>query len=571
MGAIIDGTRSLLRLHNIKTLLRQAQMLGLPLLQKIHDGFRYVVLNLDDGGVEKMRITAPMGAAVVIGLPDGIHLFIADHYCTAIEYVGKVHLGTYPFQVGRHFYTPARQYETSNFLPAIADTPSPALIPHPGEAFWLGRQVWIPVEGNPAKTDCEIGLNIYPDRGRAGKRTAIAAQNNVGLNTPPQVQSFITPKDTVIRAVAVSQNGYGSEDGMRVLGAYMMTNVAGDSGILNESMYALIWFYGIPPAIRDAIAYAATPQPYPVWSYAWENPGEQATVMHACSANDYIKSLNENPPVNDKWRLFFSFYTIGAGTVTTFSANNFLSVLHNLKPSYGIINGGNVDWGKAYAMLQQLIGFPVHQNNVLPDTMTFAHGGDVYTWTRPYGSVKFSRTTGLTTTSLAVPSVVANTAGARPTLTYLGDGVYFCAADKPCKQTATSGTEDKIGVLGIYKGSPFAGWTELAMPESPWKLVQVRPVRVEAGGGILCLGVVHREEAEPPVPESWNFAMLAGGAWKIMGTLNITIADPLQAAFDTCVFGDDPLVVDQMRTVPQPSPKHYITNKPYDVFVSLAP
>lgn len=215
------------------------------------------------------------------------------------------------------------------------------------------------------------------------------------------------------------------------------------------------------------------------------------------------------------------------------------------------LSGGTVtvDWTGAHRMMDQLLPIPNNKMTVPYDsTMFHGHDGNVYTWTREYGSVKFTPL-GLLSASVSVPAEVTNTEGVRPDINYSGtfDGVptYFCSCNRV-----------KEEIEATYIGSPFGSWFKLPHMPDGYTLVHVRPVTVSPTS-VFLIGVAKR--TLDPV---YQFASLTWKTdsiepWKIMGMLPFPVGD--NDNFMTGLYGVDARVNDMINF---PSPPHVLPQMP---------
>ena len=259
--------------------------------------------------------------------------------------------------------------------------------------------------------------------------------------------------------------------------------------------------------------------------YVFSGSGEEA-----CEAAIYYAAH----PDDERWRLFYSFSR--NGFLHLVSSDQFLGLLDTLS-----LHGTAGSWFKAKQMFEQLVGAYPNCNFTVPyDSIMFlGHDENLYTWTREYGSVRFT-TTGLSIASIVVPEEVETETGVRPEITYAGTfetgNLYLCICNKV-----------KEEVKAIYYGSPFVSWNILPGVAEGLTLVHARPVIVTPTE-ILLIGVIKETILVEGVPTDYYcFASLqwsldseglaSTDLWIKMGRLPFAVgnADNLQVG----LYGDD--------------------------------
>jgi hypothetical protein len=276
----------------------------------------------------------------------------------------------------------------------------------------------------------------------------------------------------------------------------------------------------------------------PIGSYAFAKEGSQQ-FLHVVNATTYIWDIPETTsaahahyaanPSDEPWRLFYS-WTNGE-TVSLVSAAQFIGLLDDLASVEVIKSGGGVNWLNAKRMLAQLAGAWPNNNFAAPydSSMFHGHDGNVHTWTRAYGAVRFSGA-GLFSESLIVPSEVSAESGVRPEISLVGDGpLYICVCNKPA-----------VGVRAVCYGSPFDGWTTLAPPSEGITLKHVRLAGITETD-ITFIGVAQGVDIEDQ--PAYFFARIHhffenGGEWKILGKLPFAVGD--YDNFSCSLYGNTP-------------------------------
>jgi hypothetical protein len=303
----------------------------------------------------------------------------------------------------------------------------------------------------------------------------------------------------------------------------------------------------MPVELRDLLLYDITgTNMWPVGSYSFLY-GENQVFLQASDVTNTIKwgsstiiqQYFDDHPEMEHWKLFITL-SVGSNNYLI-PSSQFISLL-DLLADVPIINSesGNINWTNALRMLYQLFPYPNNNHTVPYDSVMFhAHNGNIYTWTRKYGSVVFDGS-GIQSTSLQVPSEI-NNVGTRPDITYAGEfddvHLYLCVCNKV-----------KEKVTAVYYGSPFNTWTKLpGMPEGVI-LVHIRPVKVSPEE-IFLIGVVKSFSDELDA-EVYSFAFLQWiyndlrpsdeRLWKRLGVLPCPVGD--RDNFQVGLFGNDRLV-----------------------------
>ena len=325
---------------------------------------------------------------------------------------------------------------------------------------------------------------------------------------------------------------------------------------------------GIPSALRDIILETTgTVSAWSIGSYTFgiveDFPEEDRrelhqTVLHAVDLTNTNPWTSGSPSQayfdsnSDQlhWKLFYAFKS---GDVTSvIHSGQFRETLASLTQDTNILTS----WNDTRRMLAQFFPAPNHNFTCPYDSIMFhGHDGNVYTWTRKYGAVKFTLS-GLFTTPLAIPSEVLSEEGVRPEITHGGDGLYLCVCNK---------LKDKVAA--VYVGSPFGSWEKLPGNPEPLiqgkpdpELVHVRPVRVTTDD-IFLIGVIKDIviENEEDV-ERYFFASLrrvirdgvkSTDTWQRHGRLSFDVGE--NDNFSVGLYGNDPLVT-ALAEYPSPPP-----------------
>jgi hypothetical protein len=569
MSIYVDGERSRQRLGFAKSLLNKLKMLGLRSKKLLYDGFLYRVDVLAPG-LDKIAVTAPMGAAVVCSQPSGMKLMTADYWLTGLTpgrdvYVvdNTVSSGTEYTAISNNAVLPnAKFVPRATTSPLVVSpytdypdhVPTPALYSFPSEAFW------VTVSASPATSALclvEARLNFYSQAGAAEKRISAFIEGQIS-GVGYQVTQGVSSASLSIVSHSVGVYRFNSVSHELECAQSFIGN---PSGMGAATFPGWIMFYGAPSGLQTLLLAYPTNSASAIGSFAFAvSAGDQPTLLHCVSAVNFGSYFAANP-THEPWRIFFSIYTLGAGSVTTYPVNT--TLLNTLAP--GVVTAGVVDWGKARAMMWQLFPWPNNNYTVAPDSaMFYSAAGNVYTWTRKYGSVEFS-VSGMQGVSLVLPTLVATTPGVRPEIYHVGGGKYFCSAFKPNKLTDQADPDDHIGVVGLYYGSPFVSWETLPTPTE--RLLQVRVLRASSteivvlgvlfDAGTCYFGILRRTYSLG----TWT------GEWQKLAPLDVTVTDPDEAAWALGVFGEvkpneylaGPPALPQMPNIPY---SHYATTMP---------
>lgn len=567
-----DGHRSLRRKHLGRRVLENITKLGLPAKAVLFDGFLVKALNLDD--VKKARITAPAGALVACSQVGGVKLIELDHWLGGAESMADAYICNavfLPGQVASTYNNPNYIWPKIMFVPeAIYDQYTYTHInlpPQIGLLPFLGENYVLTMTGSDnARNRTESLMTPYLLAGNADRRIAVASEFTTGamesIHTMPGKPYRIAGTRTGKRPISAAGNKY-----ICATVYFIEKDRLGYFFFFANTMYA-----GVPDATMRSrmIIVQPTDLANTVGSYIYALSADvDPTLLTVVDARDAAYGLTGV----DEWKLFYAFHTYGSGSLATIPLSSFVSTLNNVDPLHAVGTWPSVDIGRAYEVLSQLIGWPMRRENLPPDTVTF-HGpsGDVYTWSRRYGAVKFA-TTGLTTTTLTLPAEVTGENGVRPELSYAGNDLYLCVCNKPGKSKLPSEYADQAeadadwcGIKAIYRGSPFSGWTAIAMPDAAYRLHHVRPIEVSANA-ITLLGVLRTMDAQPV----YYLAAFRDGAWTNLGKLPVTVADPERVSWTAALFGDDPLVASMAAFPSPPAITPQMPALPYSVYTGVIP
>lgn len=558
MSLILDGNRSLNLIPIGKRLLELAKQLAVPIKVAIHNGFRVSVWH--DGDLEKIKIKAPMGAAVICSQASGMSMFTADYWQGNFVGPRPLFVGDLPpldpLEAARSVYYFNTDLASVQLAPASVTTlgyanfpAMPSMLPTAAEMFWVS------IRAKTTKNIYEHCLNYYVAAGDAPKRIG-----NLRLysDIAGEISVHVLPTEYWSKTVAFWSKTYlaaSSTDKRVTLGhlAGMRSDGWEEGKILGEVMFA-----GLPAVPLSAILGDKYTISYsegnPVGSYAFA-PSATASVvlLHGAMFLDERNSEELNTyfidnPSEMKWKLFFSLRKDGVTYIH--SSEQFITLLDQM--AGGTIIGAGIDYPQAQEVFKQLFPRPNYQEKAPFDSVMFHSDTDIYTWTRKYGAFKFS-TAGLTQVSLTMPIEVTGTEGVRPDITYAGAGLYLCV----CQKDGDAGADTSRGVKAVYTGSPLTGWTKL--PDAP--LVHVRPVKVTADS-VTLLGVVK-------VGDDHFFAAFVNGQWLQMGKIPGTITG--NANWAVCLFGEGGMVKDLTSYLSPPPVLMQMPAPPYQAYEGVIP
>lgn len=321
-------------------------------------------------------------------------------------------------------------------------------------------------------------------------------------------------------------------------------------------------------------------------------PGRKPIILNVIDITDTDNPRNpggddddylHNNPTERDWKLSVHWNDTETGETWTYTAAQFWSLLESKQTQ--VVLGANWQtadeyytgqpasgWAAARLMLWQFFGRPNRAFSVPHDTHMFhAEDGNVYTWTRNYGTVQFTRLGLFDYPSFYVPAICTSTDGVRPTIRYSGNGRYVCLCED---------LSEVKEVSEVYIGTPFVvdSWTQIAeLPvEETGILSHVRVAYhnydTESGvESLLLLGIIRRTEIIDEVEEivyflanfSYN-STRSDNDWKVTARLtgidtidpaydgNPAYADGERVSWDISLFGDQRLSPKMMRYLSPP-------------------
>ena len=597
-----DGDRSKKRKWFANKQLAVIKDIDVPAKAVQWDGFTFKVWQQGEdlnGG----RVTAPMGAVAACSSADGIKIAVADYWAGGFSgeqdlyvvfkdlgvsgefttfFEGAIDIPPDPIPEG---YEPT--YYTVKFIPAIGtswfglidgDTVGPDSVevdnfpcgpvplPWKGEAYdiMVGGTMKYDLDGNGVydwfRHVFEKNTSFYLAAGQQASRKNCVAKHIERADVYDPMRTY---QKTGTDRYTSYHGGwlYDFIEGIKVVGY----NIDVTTSTVDNIQFSEILTTAMPETLRLILIHTLNDGSCePIGSYATDTMFFHAVnaTTHLwssgaedCAAKDYY---DENPG-NDDWRLFYSMTVDGVTHLVNYG--QFGALLNSLS-----LHGISGDWHTAMRMFSQLVGAYPNCNWTVPyDSIMFhAHDGNLYTWTRPYGSVQIS-TTGITVASLTVPAEALEN-GVRPEISYAGTfettPTYLCICNKV-----------KEEVKAVYVGSPFETWTKLPGVETGLTLVHVRPVKVTPTN-IFLIGVIKETViVEGVATDYYDFASLSWSIddegvasidlWKKMGRLPFDVSD--NDNLQVGLYGEDSRIID-LANYPVPPIMPQSPVGPYDKY-----
>lgn len=471
MSITFDGHRSMLRLHRAKRVLSVCRDLGLPAMAKEEEGFKFRVTNLDPD-LDIGRVTAPEGVMVLRSIAGKTEVTTADYWAGGFKPARTLWL---PDEVAG---LPSGIYGTQ-LGTAAAVSPSEYAPPWPAAVLpssFLDEMCAITTVGRYGQSDLAGTFqNFYIDAGRADKTTFASA---FGVSNPRVVatccaSAIASDAGMSLFVSTMASNAtamYETESPYRyVVGALL---AHGQPGVGSAFLYMGNYFGSFPESVRDAFTYyTGSNHPHTIRVYGYSLRGDlfnnSPTTVHLIRA-DHMTF----PPADDSLEY------------------DLMLVVVNWQTGAGVIHGTSFLASFTGQSAIEAIGAELLKYFAYPcgiqtawtardSAMIAADDNTVYCWTRDDDVVKFT-TTGISkgVAGFSVPTLVSSTPGVRPNITKSNSSWYFCIAED---------TDNNDVVLGIYRGTPFAGWNPLPMPVDT--LLHVRPI-VNDDVRIMALGIL---------------------------------------------------------------------------------
>lgn len=596
-----DGDRSLKRKWFAQKKLDAIKEMDIPGSCIVWDGFRFKVWQLGD--IDGGRVTAPMGAVVACSTQDGIKIAVADYWAGG-------------FNAAQDLYTIYYAADGNEPLFKIFDVPSVEDMIADGNQIVKFRPMghlspYGLIDGDTEGPDtvwvrddtCIPG--IMPFNGAEG--FCISVDDNVFVdlnnNGTADFPKYIIDNTRLFYSSNGSNLGGRQEISMQVGGGDPMAGSVQPWRIVQqltaiwqvmhqyalyenyEDKFVCVWnmeFPTVTPVLLETVIPIGsmpselrtllldTTSIVPAWPmgyYSFVSDGVQ-TILHVADVTNTGPWTGSSPTeayfnansADEEWKLYYTF-TVG-GTSYVINSDQFISLLDSLA-DIAVIG----DWHGAKRMLHQLLPYPNNNWGDPYDSVMFhAHDGNIYTWTRKYGAVKFTPT-GLFAATVVVPTEVSAENGVRPDITYAGmfDTIplYLCICNKV-----------KEEVKAVYYGSPFAAWTALPGTDVGQTLVHVRPVSVTLTDTFL-IGVVKETiTVDGVVTEIYSFASLhwiidsegnpSTDLWKKLGRLPFDVTE--YDNFQVGLFGEDKQVIDLANYLSPPPVLPQMPVGPYDKY-----
>lgn len=575
-----DGDRAKKRLWFAKKKLAAIEANDVPASTVIYDGFKIHVSQVSEphGG----WIASPMGAVVAVSNDTGVHLAVADFWAGGFTYLSDLHTlyvdpvgdqevvvldnpedvtGKQTVKFQRLFVKSPFNFNLGLPSPDIIYVENhacqPGIIPYySAEAFWLvvsDRNLIDFNEDGSADfwySTVEAALTGYAANGSnvSGRKSITYGTQKTG-DQPWRVIHQIDADTLVEHHVT-----YYETSSSKVVCAITFKFPTYTPMYLED----VIPSTGIPSGLRSVVlGTGPNNTTWPLGSYAFKL-GESFTFLHGVNCTNKIpqrlpsdtQDYFDANPGDDSFHLFYCMVVDGAKYII--DSSQFLSLLV-AKSTDEIIDpdDGSVQWRVALRMISQFFARPnSYFVNPYDSVMFHAHDGNVYTWTRRYGAVKFT-ITGLFTATLVIPDEVMNEDGVRPDITYAGlineTHTYICVCNK-----------EKDGIRKVYVGSPFTSWSALPDVAEGYELVHVRPV---SANPVTLLGIAKYTDEESV--ERYRLCFFRE-EWYTLGVIPVAPSD--DDNFAVGLFGNDPLVADLAAYPSQPFILPQMPVGPYETY-----
>lgn len=587
MTITFDGERSKQRFGLARKWLGDLKMLGLPAKSMVHDGFTYRMSNIAEG-LENARITAPDGLVLVCTRRDGASVLWADYWLGGFSGRHDLHvvddayggsgqlLSAYQATLANAKFDP-RQTRTFIVSDGFFDSaPSPTILPAMGERGWVC--VSGIVEGVASWQIAECLLLGYQRSGQSDNRTCVAQQvadNTTGWELGDRVLQCMWSR--YMSAVAHSIGTYLMDANNANAPSCAVVMVGGRPTVTTAfaHFHLATMVLGAPAGLQSALLSVSPTPAVAMGSYAFtKTDNEEATLLHCVNTIGASAHHTANPS-DAPWKLFYTFYQFGAGVLHSFPVDT--AVLDALVPT--VIVGGVVDWDEARKVTRQLFPWPNNSHDCPVDSMMFhTLTGDVYSWSRKYGAVKFS-TTGMSLATINIPPAASANVGTRPEIYNAGNEVFLCIctipadAYEPDPADPTPYAPPPVGawngVRALYVGSPFGSWVELPYP-SGRRLLHVRPLSATLTD-VQLLGVVVDTVTGDINVASLTWNDVTGGGWRILAPIPVTVTDINVAQWNLCPYGEGGLTKRAMEFPHPPPALPQMPKVPYGAVIGYVP
>ena len=584
------------------------------------DGFTFKVWQ--QGEINGGRVTAPMGAVVArVDGQGGLQVAVADYWAGAMSMYREVHgLIKESAYLGHFTFATAEQmtdlgYDTIPFYPLQISShyggnvlylfPTPGIMPHYGESYDItykgvvtinSAPIGEPENYNKFKDMYERSRSFYfQDNTVLQRRATTFSQSDTFILGLLGVIAPHYEVYSLLQQMNHEQQVYSLAYRFKVIGglkaaAYRTTIPArfnsedpatfpvGETIPIGYMIPSSLIPAEISSDLRNIMLDTSQITINPVCTYAYSNAGLQAllVVVNATGmdyhrvglpAGDLDDYYDANPGAYH-WRLFFSLWD---GTnVSVHTISQFGGLLETLSTEDSAIDDlpdpdADENTRMMLAVLQRISSVWPNQHPDSPydSAMFHAHTGDVYSWSRLYGMIRFS-SSGMSRSAIAVPAIVSSEVGCRPEIYYSGlygeVQFYICLANKV-----------NVNILGVYVGSPFTSWFALPTMLEGYVLIQCRPVVVRPDMifliGIALAGTeLFFTSIKIIVPEDETLETMIMPTWSIQSKLPFTHDEYNLNCYQTGLFGDDKMV-EELKNFASPSP--ILSQMPWTPYYSI--
>ena len=549
-----DGHRSMLRKPFAKKKLAHIHAIDVPSMAIKWDGFTFRVWQQGeelDGG----RVTAPMGAVVIMSTWGGLFIATADHWRSGWgaarpiytlfrdldpgevqhyalntrdeEALTEAGYSTVPMepQAAIFYYGMVDDYTLDGGTVYDLGWPSvPGIVPVGlGETFRVAFADQLYQEGATRRQVFETRIGMYYDTGRRLARSM--AYGRMTGDLPAQGPSMTVQWLGPNKLAQFTYSAFPQAGDEKIV----LTNITfGEDGTPTSTSLPLSSMFVpeavtsgfMPGALRDLLLapessgdiQSCTPvgtHTFMVLVEQEEGPPEwqQATLLVVNATNDFLLGMEDTTaplyqyfeanPAEEKWKLSYVM-RIGS-TVYMVHSDQFIGLLNSLVSSISVGAPPSVNWMNALRVMRRLsMVWPLGKNYVPYDSAMFHDAsGNIVSWSREWGAVAFT-TDGLfdVNDQVWLPDAVTDEDGVRPEISFAGHvgEEYTQTFLCVCRKVV----EKRIRL--VCWGTPFIAdeWYALPLPPDGFELVQVRPARAAAAYDILLFGIVwgQKEGAE---------------------------------------------------------------------------
>ena len=581
-----DGHRSMLRRPFAEKKLEQIKEIDVPSKAIKWNGFTIRVWQ--QGWLSGGHIMAPMGAVVLFSTDEGVQVLIADHWLGPFESRKDLHTLYFPnggqeqvlFTTGvddealvAAGCVPVRQRpvlthspfgltlaneETVGTVYVQDQAASPVVLPVPGQerlVVFSNNNQFVDLNENETP-DLPKYLIDWSEMFYAKDGSSLRSRESVLCEDDGASATFwrvVRPlNDTT---TAVWQTSSYQVQGGKILCAQLLA-MDGQVPIFLDDLVPQE--SGMPTALWALLMDASDPGAWPLGTYMFKGAGNTLGMLHCADMTSTIrlaplavrKYFASNPGDKD-WKLCISLWT--GGSVYIYHLSQFRALLNS-------VAGRPLDDDSALHLRQTMNQFVCvwPQNNFTAphdSAMFHDHEGNVCTWTRACGAVKFSPS-GMHAISLEIPDAVVNTQGVRPEIIFTGvfddAPLYLCVCNKVGEN-----------IVSVEYGSPYVGWDVLPGIDS---LLHVRPVRATPES-IVLLGVVQEESGYRLAHLEWSPEN--GAEWQLAGRLPVELSD--NCSFCAGLFGAGQYVKDLATFETPPYALPQMPAGPYEKYATGLP